>query len=171
MPWIRTGGAWEAHATCRGVWHRSSRAAPFQPKETITARVPAGVVFADLGGSEPPVEVQSAVRFVDCTFTDNDVTGINDGVILAAGLSEEVWLQGCQFVNNTATLELVASSSSVFYNDGPEKYYAGADSAEVQPQKTPPDASAFLALPDDFVTDASGVRCLLLILCQMCWPP
>ena len=137
---------------------------PALPRETVTAGVPAGVMFADLSGRVAAVEVHSAAHFVDCTFTDNAVTGTDVGVITA--VSGKVWLQGCQFANNTASPALVALPSSVFYNDGPDKYYAVGGATEVQPKKAPLDTSAFLALPDNFVTDASGVRPLLLIPCH-----
>lgn len=131
--------------------------------------MPAGVVFADLGGSNEAVSVDtdSAVRFVDCTFADNDVNGSMDGVILAQETSY-VWLQWCHFVNNTAAHELAAWDSATFYNDGPEKYYSRINETKMQPQSAPPaeKLSNFLALPHNFVTVAAGVRRRLLILCH-----
>lgn len=119
--------------------------------------VHAGVTFANLGGSDSPVYIQSNARFVGCTFTDNSVTGVSDGIILASGTATEVWLQACQLVNNTATLPLHAQSSATFYSDGPEQFYSAVESAEVTPQATPPDTSTFLSLEDEFVKEASQV--------------
>eukprot|EP00892_Ulva_mutabilis_P011349 jgi/Ulvmu1/8587/UM045_0030.1 len=122
-----------------------------------------GVLFADLGGSESPVFVQSNARFVDCTFMENSVTGINDGIVLVSGLYAEAWLQACQLLNNTATFELVESSGTI-YSDGTQKVYSSADTAEVQPPSTPEDRNTFLTLEDDFVTEASGEAGQLLQL-------
>ena len=130
-----------------------------RPHGELCAR--AGVQFADLGGSGSPVEVQFNARFVDCTFTDNFATGVSEAIVLATGTTTGVWLQACTLVNNTATLELVAPTSSNIFSNGPEQVYSSADSKDVQPQATPKDTSAFLSLEDDFIQDASKVRCMV----------
>lgn len=133
----------------------------------------AGVEVADLGGAARVVVVDylGTARFVDCTFADNTARGDEDssgGVVVAAG-NAQVWLQGCQFVNNTAEHELGAGKKGTIYSDGPEKYDTVLAEFKVQPQKAPPDSEKdrFLGLPDDFVTDAAAVRFRLLALCQL----
>lgn len=118
----------------------------------------AGVLFADLGGGDSPVYIQSNARFVGCTFADNRASGVNDGIIHAYGSTTEVWLQGCELVGNNATLTLLAATSATFYSDGQEQFYSATQSTEVQAKATPPDTSAFLALEDTFLQDASQVR-------------
>lgn len=118
----------------------------------------AGVQFADLGGSGSPVDISFNARFVDCTFIDNFATGVTEAIILATGTTTGVWLQACKLINNTATLELVAQTSTNIFSDGAEQVYSSADSADVRPQATPKDTSLFLSLEDDFIQDASQVR-------------
>lgn len=119
-----------------------------------------------------------SIHMVNCTFSDNYVTGSGNGAIVRG---EAIWLEGCTFANNTLRGTMPAEAIGVAYSDGPEPFlgrpvlfdnstpdfpYQNKEGERIfdwryfDPVPRPPESELdrFLSGDDSFITSIAEVR-------------
>lgn len=115
-----------------------------------------------------PVTIRaSPTTFVICEFTDHETAAAAPVIYAEAGAS--VWVQECEFENNSATNEFAARGGAQFFSDDAALLVDVGDDGppeEPEPLSSADSAVKLLAWTETWITNIEPVRALRVHL----WP-